>query len=158
MPHPHDQSIRILNVMVANMNVQSTGSISIRSSNPQDPPVIDPNLLGHPFDRRVMIEGVKEAMRLLTDSPLASQIQEILRGPQSTADHDVNSFLEQWVDTTWHASGTVKMGQTAQDTFACVDSDFKTTKVDGLRVADLSVCPFMPKLVSFSLSIDDSTD
>lgn len=145
MAHPQDPSIKLLNVMIANMNVQAKGSISLKSANPQDDPVINPNLLGHEFDRRVMIEGVKEAMRLLTDSPLKSQIQMVFRGPASTADADIETFLEQWADTTWHASGTAKMGPPGQDAQTCVDAEYKVIGLDGLRVADLSVCPFVPK-------------
>jgi hypothetical protein len=47
----------------------------------------------------------------------------------------------------WHANGTVKMGKRG-DLLACVDTDFKVIGVQGLRVADLSVCPFTPKSVS----------
>jgi hypothetical protein len=46
----------------------------------------------------------------------------------------------------WHANGTVKMGKRGE-LLACVDTDFKVIGVQGLRVADLSVCPFTPKSV-----------
>jgi choline dehydrogenase-like flavoprotein len=145
MAHPQDPAIRLLNVMVANMNVQSAGTVSLKSTDPRDEPVIDPNLLGHAFDRRVMIEGVKEAMRLLTDSPLKSQIQMVFRAPKTTSDEDIQIFLDQWTDTTWHANGTTKMGLPDRDPSTCVDSDFRVIGINGLRVADLSVCPFVPK-------------
>ncbi|KAL5333399.1 hypothetical protein BJX70DRAFT_403635 [Aspergillus crustosus] len=145
MPHPNDPSIKLLNIMIANMNVQAKGSISLNSPDPQANPTINPNLLGHAFDRRVMIEGVKEAMRLLTDSPLKSRIQLIFRGPASTDDADIEAFVSQWADTTWHASGTVKMGVSGgDDGDVCVGSDFVVKGVRGLRVADLSVYPFVP--------------
>jgi choline dehydrogenase-like flavoprotein len=41
-----------------------------------------------------------------------------------------------------HAAGTVKMGR-PDDAMACVDSGFRTYGVQGLRVADLSVAPFV---------------
>jgi choline dehydrogenase-like flavoprotein len=39
-------------------------------------------------------------------------------------------------------SGTVKMGARGE---ACVDSHFKVFGLQGLRVADMSVLPFVPK-------------
>lgn len=39
--------------------------------------------------------------------------------------------------------GTVNMGKNAAE--ACVDSSFKVFGLERLRVADLSVCPMVPK-------------
>lgn len=77
------------------MNSQSTGSVSIGSANPGDPPIIDPNLLSHSFDRRVLIEGVKEAMGVLSSSKFSPWVQQILRGPRSSEDKDVQVRNEQ---------------------------------------------------------------
>ena len=54
------------------------------------------------------------------------------------------AFVHNNVTTMWHANGTAKMGK-LDDKMACVDSDFRVIGVAGLRVADLSVCPFTPK-------------
>jgi len=47
------------------MNPLSTGSITLQSANPSDPPIVDPQMLSHPFDRRVAIESMREAMTFL---------------------------------------------------------------------------------------------
>lgn len=47
----------------------------------------------------------------------------------------------------WHAMGTVKMGK-LDDDMACVDTEFRIIGVDGLRVADTSICPVVPRYVS----------
>jgi choline dehydrogenase-like flavoprotein len=47
------------------MNPLSFGTLTLRSSNPSDSPVIDPKMFSHPFDRRVAIETFKEAMTFL---------------------------------------------------------------------------------------------
>ena len=44
----------------------------------------------------------------------------------------------------WHISGTVKMGK-PDDVDACVDKDCRVKGVQGLRVVDMSVAPFVPK-------------
>ena len=45
----------------------------------------------------------------------------------------------------WHMCGTVKMGKPAESDTSCVDKDFRVTGVQGLRVVDMSVAPFMPR-------------
>lgn len=40
-------------------------------------------------------------------------------------------------------SGTIAMGK--DEANACVDSSFKVFGLDRLRVADMSVCPMVPK-------------
>ncbi len=44
----------------------------------------------------------------------------------------------------WHACGTVKMGKMDKEG-TCVDKDFKIFGVQNLRVADMSVAPFLPR-------------
>ena len=44
----------------------------------------------------------------------------------------------------WHAAGTVKMGRAGQEG-TCVTPDFKLAGIEGLRVADLSVVPILPR-------------
>jgi len=45
-------------------------------------------------------------------------------------------------------AGTVQMGTSRSN--ACVDSRFRVFGVDGLRVADMSVVPFVPKCVQIA--------
>ena len=45
----------------------------------------------------------------------------------------------------WHMCGTVKMGKTGERE-TCVDNHFRVAGLHGLRVVDLSVAPFLPRL------------
>jgi choline dehydrogenase-like flavoprotein len=67
------------------MNPQSRGTVTLRSSNPADAPVIDPKFLDHPFDQRVMIEGLRETMRLLSTPVYAPKTIEWV-GPNLDSD------------------------------------------------------------------------
>ena len=58
-------------------------------------------------------------------------------------DASIKEFITNHADVVWHAAGTAAMGR-ADDPMACVDTDFRLRGVEGLRVADLSVCPFVP--------------
>jgi choline dehydrogenase-like flavoprotein len=69
------------------MNPQSRGTITLRSSDPIDAPIIDPKFLDHPFDRRVMVDGMRETMRLLATPVFASRTIEWI-GPSLDSDED----------------------------------------------------------------------
>lgn len=52
------------------------------------------------------------------------------------------SYIKTVGGTLWHPSCTVRMGKSDQD--SCVDKNFKVHGLEGLRVADASVFPFLP--------------
>lgn len=84
------------------MNPQSTGTVTLASSNPSDAPIIDPRLASHPYDRRVMIEGYKKLVKLLK-APVFEKDTVRLLGPSDTASEDeiwvcfaISGFGEVW--------------------------------------------------------------
>ena len=127
------------------MNAQSEGSITLSSSNPADKPVIDVGYLNNPYDRRAMREAVRQTWTKIFENPdIKPVVKKTLFGPKSLSDEDIDAFLTIAVGTVWHANGTVVMGK-KENGLACVDTSFKVYGVDGLRVADLSVCPLTPR-------------
>ena len=47
----------------------------------------------------------------------------------------------------WHCSGTVRMGK-LEEPGTCVDNKFRVRGVNKLRVADMSVAPFLLRYVA----------
>ncbi|KAF2707170.1 GMC oxidoreductase [Pleomassaria siparia CBS 279.74] len=122
------------------MNPQSRGTVTLRSSNPSDTPLIDPKFLTHPFDRLVLIEGVREIMRILSAPVYASRTVQKL-GPQDDSDESIWDSITGNLRSSWHMSGTACMGLNAEE--AVVNSSFKVFGLEACRVVDLSVCPFV---------------
>ena len=122
------------------MNPQSKGTVTLQSSNPVTPPPINPNFLTHPFDRRVLIDGMREAMRLQRAPVFACRTIKTL-GPADDSDEAIWSHVKDNVMSSWHKSCTCAMGKNETD--AVVDSEFRVFGAEGLRVVDLSVCPFV---------------
>jgi choline dehydrogenase-like flavoprotein len=122
------------------MNPQSRGTVTLQSSNPTTPPLIDPKFLTHSFDRRVLIEGLRETMRLQRAPIYASRTLKTL-GPINDSDDAIWEHVKKTLQSSWHMSCTATMGTNAKD--AVVDSTFKVFGLEGLRVVDLSVCPFV---------------
>ena len=76
-------------MVVAFMNPQSSGTVTLRSSNPSDPALIDPSFLSDPFDRRTAIEAVREALDYLDMPALSDHRERIATGPRGGTDEEI---------------------------------------------------------------------
>ncbi|KAK2809739.1 hypothetical protein FQN50_003584 [Emmonsiellopsis sp. PD_5] len=128
---------------VVGLNLQSRGELTLKSADPNDNPSINPKYLSHPYDRRLMIEVVRECMDFLESKALGATFTGYQIAPKSRSEEDINDFLKDNLCPLFHAHGTAKMGK-ADDPRACVDTNFRVYGVEKLRVVDLSVCPVSP--------------
>jgi choline dehydrogenase-like flavoprotein len=124
-------------------NNLSRGTVSLRSKNPRDLPVIDPNFLSHPFDRRIAIESVRAAMLPGETAAYKDVIEEMVHGPSDVSDDDsILECVRANLGQGYHSMGTCKMGRKDDET-RVVDADFRVRGMQGLRIADLSVRPIL---------------
>ena len=70
-------------------NFAARGSVTLKSTDPKDPPVIDPKFLAEPFDRRVAIEAVRETLKLLDTPQLAKDQVRLAVGPENQSDEAI---------------------------------------------------------------------
>jgi choline dehydrogenase-like flavoprotein len=124
-------------------NAQSRGTVTLQSSDPTVPLLFDPKFLDHPFDRRVAVESLREALRLTRTDAYARDTVGTLAAPPSETEEDLLAYWAQTIGSSWHMTGTVKMGKPG-DKDAAVDGEFRVMGVKGLRVADMSVVPVLP--------------
>jgi choline dehydrogenase-like flavoprotein len=77
---------------------QSRGTVTLRSRNPNDKPLIDPKFLTHPYDRRAMIEGLRYATKVLK-APIYKEKTIEFIGPKDDTDEAlwVSSFFHSWL-------------------------------------------------------------
>lgn len=133
-------------------NNLSRGTVTLRSSNPRDLPVIDPKFLDHPYDRWIAIETIREAIRVVQANSYEGTVIRMVHGPGTeadvqkidTSDDSVLEFVRANLGQGYHSMSTCKMGQ-RNDPMAVVDKSFKVFGVKGVRVADMSVCPVLTK-------------
>ena len=71
------------------MNPQSKGEITLSSIDPFKPPLIDPQFLSHPFDRRVAIEAVRDVLDLLEKPEIAKDTVRLGAGPSGRSDEEI---------------------------------------------------------------------
>jgi choline dehydrogenase len=122
---------------------QSRGWVHLRSADPFEAPVIQPNYLAEESDRRVLLAGMKLARRLLRTEPLQQYFDyEDFPGEKVQSDEDLLGAAKQRGTTTFHPAGTCRMGP-ASDPLAVVDDELRVHGLDGLRVIDASIMPTM---------------
>jgi choline dehydrogenase len=121
------------------VGTRSIGQITLRSANPLDAPLIDPNYLADEDDLAVLVEGMKIARRILRAPAFdAYRGEEHTPGPETRTDAALAAYVRDNVQTIYHPVGTCKMGN---DQKAVVDSELRVHGVQGLRVADASIMP-----------------
>ncbi|KAJ7761453.1 aryl-alcohol oxidase-like protein [Mycena olivaceomarginata] len=108
------------------LNPKSRGSITINTNNPFDPPVIDLGLLQNDLDIFTLREGIKRANQFYS----APTWQDSIIGP--TQDWKIR-IIRNSAGVGLHMVGSAAMSP--RDA---------TWGVDGLRIVDASVLPFVP--------------
>lgn len=127
---------------------RSRGQVRLRSADPLDPPVIDPNYLTHPDDLALQIEGVRRAREIAAAEPLAALLHsELSPGSNATSDAALVAAIRATSGCVWHPVGTCRMGR---GTDAVVDPDLRVHGLRSLRVVDASV---MPQITSANTNV-----
>jgi choline dehydrogenase len=123
---------------VSQLQVESRGSVAIRSTNPQEPPAIRYNYLATENDRRVMVDGLKVVRRICNAPPLSGYVVgEEFPGAKVKTDEELLDFVRRAGETVFHPASTCSMGKV-------VDEKLRVKGVGGLRVVDASVMPSVP--------------
>jgi choline dehydrogenase len=124
---------------VANLRPESRGSVHLTTSDPRDPPSIQPNYLASEADRRVAADSIRLTRRIMATKAMTPYTpDEYLPGAQIASDEELARAAGDISTTIFHPVSTCKMGQ---DERAVVDERLHVHGIDGLRVADASVMP-----------------
>ena len=132
---------------------ESKGHVRARSTDPFIDPVIQPNYLSDPIDRRVLLGGIRLIRRLLATPQLAPFLDsETLPGPHVQSDDELLDFARANGTTTYHLIGTARMGPAA-DPNAVVGDTLLVHGMQGLRVVDASIMPSMPSANTYATTL-----
>ena len=120
---------------------QSRGHLELKSSNPNDAPLMFPNYLSEEQDLIDTRNATRETIRVFMQSAF-----DEYRGDRSKPGLEINvdndDELDNWIrdtgETLYHPVGTCKMGA---DDMAVVDDNLKVRGIDNLRVVDASIMP-----------------
>jgi choline dehydrogenase-like flavoprotein len=127
---------------VANLRPTSRGVLKLKSADPAAPPLIRPNYLATPEDRRIAAASIR-ITRAISAQPALKPYSpvEYLPGPQVRDDEAALEKAAGDIGTTiFHPVGTARMGR-ADDARAVVDARLRVIGLERLRVVDASVMP-----------------
>lgn len=121
---------------------RSRGTVRLKSADPADHPLIDPNYWSDPYDRDMSIKGLRLAREIMRQKALQPYVlREVLPGPNLQSDDDLFDYACRSSKTDHHPVGTCRMGH---DAMAVVTPDLRLRGIEGLRVCDASVMPRVP--------------
>ena len=128
----------------AYLRPRSRGTVRLASADPAAPPLLDPNYWADPQDREMAIKGLRLAREIMRQPALKRYVQtEVLPGATLNTDEELFDYACANAKTDHHPVGTCRIGA-ADDPNSVVTPDLKLIGLDGLRIVDASVMPFVP--------------
>ncbi len=128
---------------VGPMYSDARGSVKIRSADPHAKPALRFNYLSTAQDRREWVECVRAARSIL-NAPAFEHFNggELSPGAGVATDEEILDWVARDAETALHPSCTCRMGS---DDLSVVDpASMRVHGLDGIRVVDASVFPFVP--------------
>ena len=126
---------------VGPMRSNSRGSVTLRSADPADNPVIRFNYMSDPQDWEDFRTCIRLTREIFDQDAFAPfRRHEIQPGEDVATDDQLDEAIMEHVESAYHPCGTCRMGR-ADDPMAVVDPECRVIGVDGLRVADSSIFP-----------------
>ncbi|MBN0049249.1 GMC family oxidoreductase N-terminal domain-containing protein [Streptomyces actuosus] len=116
----------------------SRGEVTLRSPRPDAAPRIRHNYLTTDEDRAALVAGIRAALEITAHKPLADFATGPFSVPASDSEADILAWARRVSMTLFHPTSTCAIGPV-------VDPDLRVRGVAGLRVADASVFPTVPR-------------
>jgi choline dehydrogenase-like flavoprotein len=122
---------------------KSRGSVTLRSNNPSDMPIVDPNSFAEPYDLERHIDAIKITQEVGHSRAMQKFVSaEHFPGPACKTKQDYIEMSRASARSSYHPVGTCKMGV---DDMAVVDLAMRVHGIERLRICDSST---MPRVVS----------
>jgi choline dehydrogenase len=128
-----------ITMSVCNLRPTSRGAVTLRSTDAHEAPHIQLGYLSTDEDRRVAVDSLRLARRIVAQAPLARFApREVRPGAERLDEAALLQGAGEVGTSIFHPVGTCRMGR---DEAAVVDPQLRVRGVAGLRVADASVMP-----------------
>jgi choline dehydrogenase len=139
----HEPTTRKVTVAPTLVSVASRGRLRLRSADPTWHPDIDPAYYDDQADLDAMVAGVRRVLETARTGPLARHVDRpFMPLSDDPTDAEIVEHVRTHTQTLYHPVGTCAMG-TGET--SVVDPELRVRGVEGLRVADASVMPEVPR-------------
>ena len=143
LPGLQRKPVSRLSVRTGYLPLKSRGWVRLRSADPRDPPRIFLNMFAEPGDMDGMVRSIRFSRSIYAQSPLRELIaRENLPGDDVRTDAELAAHVRRTATHRAHPACSCRMGT---DGDAVVDAELRVRGIDGLRVADASVMPSLPR-------------
>lgn len=128
-------------VHVGPMNTDVRGHVKIKSTDPNEHPSILFNYLSTEQEKREWVEAIRKTREIMTQ-PAFDEFRgkELAPGEQAQSDEEILDFVAREGESAYHPSCTCAMGT---HDMAVTDAELRVHGVEGLRVVDASVMPYV---------------
>ncbi|KAJ8320052.1 hypothetical protein KUTeg_001639 [Tegillarca granosa] len=141
-PAADDHGVTVLIIL---LHPKSKGTVTLKSSDPDVLPEIDPKYLSIPEDKEILIQGVRRLQQLINTEAFRNvnativPVPDCLKHGDDTDDY-WSCVIENKAHSFLHFTGTCKMGH-VNDSSTVVDSRLRVKGIKDLRVVDASIIP-----------------
>lgn len=125
-------------ILCSAISPTSRGRVSLRSAAPDHKPRIVTNFLGTDEETRSIREGIRLALDIAGRPALRQRTGRPYLAPEDDSDGALLDFIRHNGSTAYHPTSTCAIGHV-------VDPELRVLGIEGLRVADASVLPAVPR-------------
>jgi len=129
-------------VHVCVLRPKSRGTVRLASPDMRVAPLIDPQFLAAPEDLQTLMNGVRQAYKVLRAPAWKPFEGRAIYGSTWADNAELEALIRDHSDTIYHPVGTCRMGN---DPASVLDPQLRVRGTEGLRVVDASI---MPTLIS----------
>jgi choline dehydrogenase len=132
-----------VSMLPGNVRPLSRGWIRLADGDPTTKPLVNANYLAVQSDVDRLVRTIEIGREIFHANAFKDWItgKELLPGPKVKTKKQLDDFVRLRADSYHHQAGSCKMGL---DEMAVVDPECRVRGIDGLRVVDASVMPFVP--------------
>jgi choline dehydrogenase len=132
-----------LSFLCAALRPRSKGTLLLASRDPRARPACDLGTLSDPADFVPLRAAIRLSKAIAERMKSQGYAMRSLQVPSDIAsDADLDAFIRSDVSTTFHYSSTCRMAPEAEG--GVVDDELRVYGVEGLRIADASIFPWIP--------------
>jgi choline dehydrogenase len=138
-----DRSGHVLGLNTALVKPEWTGSVTLRSRDPQHLPLVTAQDLGRDGDMSAMLEGMEMCDELIRSAAARDAWEDHLVPDGPLSGDSMRTYCGESVSPYFHPVGTCAMG--SPDHGSVVDAIGRVHGIPNLHVADASIMPTIPR-------------